>query len=423
MIKGDLQVHRNKKRSLRGKFFLSITYLIILCIFICFTKSISSVLLNNKTENKSNSTKINDVRNNNQTHKNKKEAKENYTDEIKLVKNIMKLILSVPFEKNTSCSIQKNGMVKTIGLDSYGLVDFTYACATGKHLSTAGINEKSLEQCKEITQNDLHIGDIGVCKFSNSNIYGIFIGYYGSHPLFVYASDLSNGIYESGSVYISYNKTDCNDIFAGMFPIAYSKYYRLPGMIYKSTTGSDIIKYLPANIIPSQKYSEYASAVYRVGEWFLSNDYNNLVNRLSDKTLIKNGYELDRDAYTTYISNYGSNTGADYFLFRIVNYSTFKNYTTVHSEIIINDSNTDRTFLDSGQYFDCTIYKDGNYLPGYESNLRKSAFIYGFKKIQNNSSGADQNIKSNIEAGKEVKETERYIKGDGFTIDKKSLEK
>jgi hypothetical protein len=440
-----MRVYRKKKkRSLRGKIFLCIAYMIILLIIIGIFNLISTFISPkdrvdvpvNKSDVDSlskDNDKINKVDTINTNEKitssdantdipqgdgSKTDVKINYDQEKKLVKDIASLIVTVPYSENGFSYINKDGIIETEGIDSFGLIEFTYLSATGKNLKDVGITKDTINKCIEVSSEELNIGDIGICKLGNATVYGVYVGEYGTNSLFAYACDLSNGLYESGSVYISFNKNECNDLFIGMFPLPYEKFYRLPSMEYDNATGTDITELIPRNIIPSESYNENASAVYRLGEWFRTKDTESLLNRMNVESLEDEGYYLDTSVFKASIDSYDSYIGNDNYIFRILSYTTFKGYTTVHADLV-SIGETERTFMDSGLYFDCTIYDDGSYIPGSVFALGKYSRVYGFTQLQGNEKDTlpENDTDSAAKVIGQPAEEERYINGNGFSID------
>lgn len=385
---------KRKKRSLRGKIFLTIAVLILILIIVGVIKLFSFIFSGANNQNgpekvihtgktqvdsKSNDTQPNMSTSGkkNSTIKSSEKMMNNsdYSNDRKLAKNIIDLVMKVPFNKDGTFSIDKKGTVSTKGLDSYGLVDYTYACATGKHLSEVNITKDNFTGLSEIERDELQIGDIGVCMIGNKKIYGVYVGESNKLHLFAYSCDLSNGIFEEGGVYLSYNRDECNNTLIG-FPLKYEKFYRLPNLKYHASAGCDVLTLVSKDILPSQSYINYSTALYKVGEWFCNKDMSSLLSNMNKEAIKENGYKINEDIFKKYVNDYITDGN---FLVRMVKYEPYKGYATVHGEVELLDRN-DRLFEDSGITFDCTIYDDGRYLPGVVFFMGKYASMYGYIK-------------------------------------------
>lgn len=429
-----------RKRSPRGRLFLGLAYLLVISIALLVLGAIADSV--NENENRITDDEamdrqpreikvVTDVMHvDEDISKSISDKEKDYKYEDELISKLLSLVLAVPYEENGKSYIDESGMIVTEGLDNFGLVDYTYLCATGRHLNEDGI--ASIKDLSLISENDLKIGDVGVGYIGQAICYGVYVGKYGSYPLFVYVSDLSNGLFNSGSVYLSYNKTECNDLFAGMFPIEYSSFYRLPNMDYGNAGSKDILTYLDERIIPSESYLNCAEATYRIGEWFKNNDSNKLIERMNVEALESSGYVLDEEAFKKYVEDYQYSINHSNYLFRILSYVELDGYSIVHAEVVtLGDK--EQTFKNSGKYFDCTIYDNGTFLAGTISNISMYSLTYGYKLKDSVSNGSvvennpnitpyiTENINEDIENMIVREEKPTVLKGRGFTIDIPSL--
>lgn len=431
---------RRKKRSLRGKLFLIMACVIILCILICIIKLISAFVIpgDKKIENIKGDTHGNYIDNSaageedeeiSSQHRSDQESTSNQMNcpdkeaiEVvrgnELIKKIASTILTVPYEENARCKIEGK-KVEIDKIDSFGLADYVYAIMKGKHLSDVGIDASSLVKCSEVQMKDLQVGDVGVCKIDDSIIYGIYVGKAAGHPLFAYACDLSNGSNESGSVYISYNKNESNDLFLGMYPMPYEKYYRLPGIRVVTAAEYKITELIAPELVPSKRHINNAAAVYRIGEWINANDFSKLMERINTAALNYRGYMIDENIYKSFIESYNETVGTNNFILRITNFEKFDGFYTVLAEVVMI-SDTDRTFTDSGINFECTVYDDGSYLPGSVLALSKNAILYGYMKKPIDST--NESVSKEIIIPEGIVETEQSVQGPGFSIDIGNIE-
>lgn len=371
-------VRRRKQRSLRGRLLIALLYIVLFCIFVLVTRPILNNISKNSTSNGEYSkglsnNKIYDV--------SKLQSNEfSYEKERLFVSKLLSIVGKVGYLENGTWEVGKDGKVTSEGIDSFGLVELAYYIADSNDLKNKEVSRDNISSYTEIERDSLRIGDVGICELPEGPIYGVCVGNYGSFPLFVYASMLPSDMYSEGGVYVSYDKNICNDLFAGMYPIPYDKYVRLPGIEYHSEIGAEHDQYLTDVVIPSLSYSMYASAAYRIGEWFRTKDATLLVSRMNSMALEEKGLYLDVNHFNEYVNSYSTYLGHDDFVYLINSYTQFDNYTIVSAEIVLIGKD-DKMFTKTGLYFNATIYEDGSYLPAPEMSLTKYSHLYGIKQI------------------------------------------
>jgi len=367
-----------KKRSLKGKLLLGLIYIFLCSIIIVVLRPIMLQLSGKNAKESAN--QDNNVFEKIYEKPSKIESvnyDEVYAKEQRLVCSLIRLVKKVGYKENGIWNINKNGEIVTDGIDSFGLVELSYYFANEKYLKDLDVGRSDILNYTRVNKDNLKIGDIGICLLADEVIYGVYVGDYAGNPLFVYACSLEDDNNPGGSIYLSYDKNIYNEVFAGMFPIPFDFYVRLPGMDLKSMSDLNIVDVLPKEIIPSQDYGLYASAVYRIGEWLCSQDTESLIGRLNKDALERNGLYLDDELYKEYIYNYNSSIGYDNYFFKINGCTRYDEYVIVSAEIINN------AFKSTGINFIGTIYGDGTYLPAPEVQIQKYALICGFRPIRN----------------------------------------
>lgn len=377
---------RVKKRSLRGKLLLTILYITLVSLILVVVLPIINSVYEEDDESvernqvASDKEPVSIIHNEPTLYQNEVENKtEPNTNEGVLVSKLLEMVGIVSYADNCTWRYN-NGEVVTKGIDSFGLVELAYYIENNQYLSDIEITEDNLDECMEVRVNELKIGDIGISNLPNGNIYGIYIGDYSNYPLFIYACSLPMNKFPDGSVYISFDKNTCNDLFIGMFPMAYDKYVRLPDMNLEVSTDIKLSDYLEEGIIPTLEFNTYATAAYKIGDWLRTNDKESLVDRVNVEVLENNGFYLDKEYYEKYIDSYNSNYGHDNYIYVLDSYTKSEDYIITIAEIV-NVGKSDVMFERTGTYLTMTIYEDGSYIPAPVFSLSKYANLYGFKKI------------------------------------------